>query len=64
MVLEKNTGKLVATDGELIGTWDPVTADYVTLPGSYSRTLQKAMEMATRMRPVQLISLPIGRIER
>jgi hypothetical protein len=51
-------------DGEQIGTWDPVSADYVTLPGSYSRTLQKAMEMATRMRPVQLISLPVGRIER
>jgi hypothetical protein len=51
-------------DGEQIGTWDPVTRAYVTLDGSHSRTLQKAMEMATRMRPVQLLSLPIGRIER
>jgi hypothetical protein len=51
-------------DGAQIGTWDPVSATYVPLSGSYSRTLQKAMEMATRMRPVQLLSLPLGRIER
>ena len=51
-------------DGERIGTWDPVSAAYVGLPDSYSRTLQKAMEMASRMRPVQLISLPVGRIAR
>jgi len=50
-------------DGTQIGTWDPVSRDYVLLPGKYSRTLQKAMEMATRMRPVQLLSLPLGRIE-
>jgi hypothetical protein len=51
-------------DGTRIGTWDPVTGTYATLPKSHSRTLQKAMEMATRIRPVQLLSLPLGRIER
>jgi hypothetical protein len=50
-------------DGTMIGTWDPVTEAYAELPGGYSRTLQKAMEMATRMRPVQLLSLPLGRIQ-
>ncbi len=49
-------------DGNQIGTWDPVSQSHVELPGRYSRTLQKAMEMATRMRPVQLLSLPLGRI--
>ena len=48
--------------GDQIGTWDPVSGSYVTLPKSYSRTVQRAMEMATRMRPVQLLSLPLGRI--
>ncbi len=50
-------------DGAQIGTWDPVTATYVLLPGKHSRTVQKAMEMATRIRPVQLLSLPLGRIQ-
>jgi hypothetical protein len=50
-------------DGAQIGTWDPVTATHVLLPGKYSRTIQKAMEMATRIRPVQLLSLPLGRIQ-
>ncbi len=49
-------------DGNRIGTWDPVSQAYVPLPDRHSRTLQKAMEMATRMRPVQLLSLPLGRI--
>jgi hypothetical protein len=51
-------------DGAQIGTWDPVSQTYALLPKSYSRTLQKAMDMATRIRPVQLLSLPLGRIER
>lgn len=49
-------------DGAQVGTWDPVSKSFVTLPGRYSRTLQKSMEMASRMRPVQLLSLPLGRI--
>lgn len=50
-------------DGAQVGTWDPVTRDYVTLPSGESRTIQRAMEMATRMRPVQIMSLPLGRIQ-
>lgn len=49
-------------DGRHIGTWDPVTENHVVLPDRHARTLQRAMEMATRMRPVQLLSLPLGRI--
>jgi len=49
-------------DGDRIGTWDPAAGDWVELPGDQSRTLKKAMEMATRMRPVQLLSVPLGRI--
>ena len=50
-------------DGTQMGTWDPVTETHVLLPDRHARTVQRAMEMATRMRPVQLLSLPIGRIE-
>lgn len=49
-------------DGRQIGTWDPVAEAHVALPDRHARTMQRAMEMATRMRPVQLLSLPLGRI--
>jgi hypothetical protein len=49
-------------DGAQVGTWDPVTGAHVALADRYARDLKKAMEMATRMRPVQLLSLPLGRI--
>ena len=50
-------------DGSRIGTWDPLAETHVLLPDRHARTIQRAMEMATRMRPVQLLSLPLGRIE-
>ncbi len=50
-------------DGTQIGTWDPVTQSHVTMSDGHARSLKRAMEMATRMRPVQLLSLPLGRIE-
>ena len=50
-------------DGEQVGTWDPVSQQYALLPSGESRTIQRAMEMATRMRPVELLSLPLGRIQ-
>lgn len=50
-------------DGAQVGTWDPVSGDYRPLPSGESRTIQRAMEMASRMRPVQLLSLPLGRIQ-
>lgn len=51
-------------DGSMAGTWDPVTRTWVTLPGSYHRVIGRSMEMATRMRPTELVSLPLGRISR
>jgi hypothetical protein len=50
-------------DGGRVGTWDPVSEAWVGLPGRYNRTVTRAMEMATRMRPVALIEMPLGRIE-
>lgn len=50
-------------DGEQVGTYDPVSQQHTLLPSGESRTIQRAMEMATRMRPVELLSLPLGRIQ-
>ena len=51
-------------DGSRIGTWDPAARAWVELPGKYNRTISRSMEMASRMRPIELISLPLGRINR
>lgn len=51
-------------DGSRVGTWDPVSHTWRDLPGKYNRVISRAMEMATRMRPTELVSLPLGRISR
>lgn len=51
-------------DGDRAGTFDQGTWQWVELPPSYGRTIGNAIEMASRIRPVQLIELPLGRIER
>jgi hypothetical protein len=50
------------TDGEKIGEYDRGAGHWVELPGKYSRSIGLAMQMASRMRPVEIITLPIGRI--
>ena len=51
-------------DGSRVGTWDPVAAEWIELPGSDNRVISRSMEMASRMRPTELVSLPLGRITR
>ncbi|MBN1164237.1 MAG: DUF3450 domain-containing protein [Candidatus Krumholzibacteriota bacterium] len=51
-------------EGKLIGEYDRARGAWVELPGKYKRAISDAMDMASRMRPVELISLPLGRIER
>lgn len=50
------------SDGDRVGTFDPATGVWTELPGSARRNIALAMEMATRMRPVEIIGLPLGRI--
>jgi seryl-tRNA synthetase len=50
------------TDGKKIGEYDRGTDRWIELPGKYSRSIGLAMQMASRMRPVEIITLPIGRI--
>ncbi len=51
-------------DGERVGTFDRATWEWVELPSSHEQGITVAIEMATRLRPVQLIELPLGRIDR
>jgi septal ring factor EnvC (AmiA/AmiB activator) len=50
-------------DGERVGHYDQGLKEWVALPGRYHRDIQAGMDMATRIRPVELISLPLGRIQ-
>jgi hypothetical protein len=51
-------------DGKRIGEYDRATASWIELDGRYERAITSAMEMATRMRPIELIALPLGRLSR
>lgn len=50
-------------DGKRCGEYDRGTGGWVEFPGKRSRAIGEAMEMASRIRPVELISLPLGRIQ-
>lgn len=49
-------------DGKRTGTYDPVAGRYVALPEGDLRSIKQAMEMASNMRVIELLSLPLGRI--
>ena len=49
-------------DAARVGWYDPAARTWTELPGRHRRNIGLAMEMASRMRPVELISLPLGRI--
>jgi hypothetical protein len=49
-------------DGDRVGTFDQATGLWAELPDRANRNIALAMEMATRMRPVEIIGLPLGRI--
>jgi len=49
-------------DGDRVGHFDPAAGRWAELPGSAKRRIGWAMEMASRMRPIELIDLPLGRI--
>ncbi len=49
-------------DGERAGEYDRVSRSWVELPRDHRQAIAKAMEMAARRRPIELITLPLGRI--
>ncbi|MEJ2721215.1 MAG: DUF3450 domain-containing protein [bacterium] len=50
-------------DGSKVGEFDRASGRWAELPSKYGRSIQYTMEMATRMRPVEVIDLPLGRIQ-
>lgn len=49
-------------DGKRVGTYDQGHGQWQELSAGESRPIALAMEMATRMRPVEITALPLGRI--
>ena len=49
-------------DGSRVGLFDQAAGQWAELPGSEKRGIGLAIEMATRMRPFEVIELPLGRI--
>lgn len=49
-------------DKKMCGEYDVGSASWVVLDSKHNRNISRAMEMATRMRPIELIDLPLGRI--
>lgn len=50
-------------DGKRVGEFDRAKSQWVELPRKYIRSVGSAMEMASRMRPVEVLALPLGRIQ-
>lgn len=50
-------------DGKEVGTWDPASGSWTALAGGERRVINRAFDMAAHVRPTQLISLPLGRIQ-
>jgi hypothetical protein len=50
-------------DGKRMGEFDRATGEWVELPDKYARSVGLALDMAARIRPVELVALPLGRIQ-
>ncbi len=44
------------------GAWDPAAAAFVPLGGEALDSIRRAVEMATRRRPVGVLPLPLGTV--
>lgn len=49
-------------DKKLVGAWDPSQGAWVALDDGYKRAVLRSMEIGSRLRPAQIVSLPLGRI--
>ncbi len=49
-------------DRERVGLFDQALGQWSELPSGEKRNIGRAIDMATRMRPVELVDLPVGRI--
>ncbi|MBT3317458.1 DUF3450 domain-containing protein [bacterium] len=49
-------------DQSMCGDYNVASGNWEVLENKYNRSISRAMEMATRMRPVELINLPLGKV--
>jgi hypothetical protein len=49
-------------DRERCGFYDVAAADWRPLPTTYNRSIQTAIEIGAKRRPVELLTLPLGRM--
>ncbi len=50
-------------DGKRVGEYDRAQHAWVELDGKYVRPVNMTVEMATRIRPTEVVELPLGRIQ-
>jgi hypothetical protein len=50
-------------DHQSCGFYNVATAAWQPLPTEYNRTIEAAMEIGSKRRPVELLTLPLGRIQ-
>jgi hypothetical protein len=50
-------------DGKRVGEYDRATGSWIQLDDKYVRPINMTVEMATRLRPTEIVNLPIGRIQ-
>lgn len=50
-------------DGKRVGEYDRATGTWVELDEKYARPINMTVDMATRIRPTEIVNLPIGRIQ-
>ncbi len=50
-------------DGEKVGRWNPEKESWDYISSNFSRAIGNAIEMAKQQKSVELVDLPIGRIE-
>ena len=49
-------------DGKRAGEYDRVGKKWVEFPAGFSRSIQIAIEIANKRRPIELIKVPVGRL--
>ena len=52
-----------SSDGRHVGRWSEEKEKWVELPGDYSRSIRRALDMANQKQTVKLVDLPIGGLE-
>lgn len=49
-------------DGNVTGVFDPATGSWQTLPASFNQEIARAVEMGSKRRAVDFLTLPLGRV--